>query len=57
MRFDSAVEVTYALDNFRDPTGFVVAWARQFVHAGRVYPYSLSSRHCGARHQSSQRTP
>jgi len=47
----------YALDNFRDPAGSVGAWARQFVHVGRVYPYSASPRTRGARHQSSQRTP
>jgi hypothetical protein len=34
----------------------VVAWTRQFVHIGRVYPYSPGSRARGACHQSPQRT-
>jgi hypothetical protein len=46
----------YAMDNFRDSAGFMVAWTRQFVHIGRVYPYSPGSRARGACHQSPQRT-
>ena len=47
----------YALDNFRDPAGSVVAWPRQLVHVGRVYPYLAGPRTRGARHQSSQWAP
>jgi len=47
----------YALDDFRDPAGSVVAWARQLVHVGRVYPYPVGPRTRGVRHQSSQWAP
>ena len=45
----------YALDDFRNTAGPVVAGVSEFVHLGRVYSHSSSGRAGDPRDQPSQR--
>ena len=53
---DSISEVTYALDDFCDSVGSMVARNREFVHARRIHPPAAGPGGRSPAHQLDHRT-